>query len=98
MNPAPHTPHLDNPENKYWGRLAKPILPVRVMVRRVALWRCFAAFHSSSLSIRRDGISLVIHSDYRANRHTHAADAGFSAHYGGVTSDARQLWHVDRLL
>jgi hypothetical protein len=37
MNPAPQMPHFDSPENRYWGRLAKPMLPVRVIVRRVAL-------------------------------------------------------------
>ena len=33
--------------------------------------------------------------DHRADRDTHAPDARLSAHYGGVTSDARQLWHVE---
>jgi hypothetical protein len=37
MNPAPQTPHFDNPENRYCGRRAKPMLPVRAIVRRVAL-------------------------------------------------------------
>ena len=41
------------------------MLPARVIVRRVALWRSFAAFQSSSLTIRSDGISLVIHSALR---------------------------------
>jgi hypothetical protein len=33
--------------------------------------------------------------DHRADRDTHAPDARLSAHYGGGTSDARQLWHVE---
>jgi hypothetical protein len=37
MKPAPQTPHFDSPEKRYWGRLAKPMFPERVIVRRVAL-------------------------------------------------------------
>jgi hypothetical protein len=36
--------------------------PARVIVRRVALWRSFAAFQTSSLSIRRGRNFLAIHS------------------------------------
>ena len=37
VNPAPQALHFDNPENRYRRRLATPMLPVRVIVRRVAL-------------------------------------------------------------
>ena len=32
--------------------------------------------------------------DNRADGDTHASDARLSAHYGGVTGDTRQFWHV----
>ena len=52
-------------------------VPARVTVRRVTLWRSFAAFQSSSLTTRRDGISFVIHSTFGLSREIRLPVSGF---------------------
>jgi hypothetical protein len=53
------------------------MFPVRVIACRVALWPSFAAFHSSSLTILRDGICRVIHSAFGFKREMRLPVSGF---------------------
>ena len=153
--PPPHSAHFVSPEKRYFGRRArlKCFGSPFDAARRIATWRVFTCFHSSSSTIRSSGTrdassarpSLATGScpreasrlaqrnfdflcspssvgqglgdvlglkvrvlaenlvsrasggdepDDRSDGDPHAADARLSAHYGGVTSDARQLWHV----
>ena len=77
MKPEPHTPHFVRPENKYWGRRARPMFPLSATARLVARWRSFAASHSSSLMMRRAGMPFVIHSFDGFKRETRLPVSGF---------------------